>query len=361
VPHISNHGVAYIFADAATFFTCDNLAAGYGSDVTLAPNGLRATECMTRASSEPNVGAKVFSTNDCEDHTATIGSLFKGYVEAHETRQKDPAAFDKALASPAFDLLDAEDKENLKLILERGYDMLEPFRQGLANPDRDMIVGDDVYGDKDRMDFTNVLGVALGASAGNPLGVFGGHSYAQLSFLPARRAAAVAAPAPGSGPVPATCPHTGTEIGRAPECLVLEGTAHVKNLDVSARRSLVPIVRKVPPDLVPPLVEQGCRVLGVAPDGLVVLEDDELITDLLAGLEGGLKWLGVADGPAGRRTIPWITLARRGARSHGAGFVGGEQEDALQRLTAEAIERKARTIFYQVRAPRPAPPACPPP
>ncbi len=64
--HLDNHNTAHILADGFTFFTGDSKAAGYGNDVTLGPNGLKATENMTYPSREPNAGWKTFIGNDCE-------------------------------------------------------------------------------------------------------------------------------------------------------------------------------------------------------------------------------------------------------------------------------------------------------
>jgi hypothetical protein len=338
---LDNHGVAHLLAAAITFFTGDNKAAGYGNDLTIGLNGLRATENMTEPDREPNAGWRMVAGNDCEDFTAKILFLAKGVLELDVLRREDPDAYAAVLALPVFDNYSPREKEGFGVFLERAWGLLEPFREGLGNPSRPMPAGDAAFGARDRIDITNVLGVALGASTDNPTGSYGGHSFAQMLFMPARAA---------DGPPGAVCPHTGETIGRQPECIVLEGTAHLQNMNVESGSAAVPVVRAVPPPVAQQLVAGGARVLGLTREGLVAVEQHVLVTDMLAGLEGGVPWLSVENEATGRRTIPWVNLSSLSRRSHGHEFAGSVAEAAQQLITDELVQQHEASCFYQASA-----------
>lgn len=329
VEHLSDHSLAYILADCLTFFTVDNIAGAYVSDETfgdIVPEAerkqeergreawqgrikMQPTECISRSFSEPNIDWRVFSANDCEDHTNTIIGVAKGYVELHSLLEADEAAFDGKLNNPLFAAVDAEAKSAVKVFLRRAHCLLTPFLARLK--------GGEPTGEGARVDISNVLGTALGASTDNVTGSYGGHSYAHMAFFP------------------------GAGSGARPECIVLEGTARLQNLEIAPREQVVPVLREVDPDMVPLMVRQGFRPVGATAAGTVAMEIDLLATDLAAAVEGSVKWLEVDPRTQARRTIPWMTLSKRSARTHEHDFAA--RPDALQ----EAMERKAETCFYQ--------------
>ena len=344
--------LAHILADCFTFYTLDSKAAGYISDVTFvalknrrsAPSvaGNRwqgematgPTESMTRPFSKPNCDGVVFASNDCEDYQAATAGVVMGFKVCEEKRRRDPEAFRKHFDNRLFSAVPEEDREGILFALQQAYEMSRPFRARVAATAAVLRTGSvmDPAASHAEMgkalaapteievDCFPVLGTALAAQAGavadrKMRGVFGGHAYYAMTIKTADKPA---------------------------QCLTLEGTAYLHNVESDSREQYVHLKVQAPVGEVAEMQREGFRLLATRPDGVAELELAMPLDDYLNHMRAApcLR----TSSTQTRKQIAICSLskltARRQAPTTPAEFGEHLRQDA-------ELQSKAQSSFYQ--------------
>lgn len=263
------------------------------------------SECVDRAFSEPNVNGVTLAGNDCEDLTASALATHKGIIQigpvaykylqeagismpqysvpTQNVTEEDMADLKNALQSPLLQKLSVKQKEALLLFSVRYTDLNS---KGVITVD-------------------TKLGTALGASADQQTRALGGHSYAAMIYKPSD--------------------------GGVAQCLVIEGTTPVQNLELKKDDFTLPLSVTVETDEVPVLSSKGFQLVGTDMSSSGVVMEKLVCADEFLQAIGANPFM-QTEGSSFRRCIPFASVPQISSRPE---------------HSENVIKQKEQNSFYQ--------------
>lgn len=260
-------------------------------------------ECVDRAFSEPNVNGVTLAGNDCEDLTASALATHKGIIQLGPVAYKylQEAGISLPQYSVPTNAVTEEEMTDLKNALQ------SPLLQKLSVKQKEgLLVFSVRYTDLNNKGIITVdtkLGTALGASADQKTRALGGHSYASMVYKPS-----------DGGPL---------------QCLVIEGTSPVQNLELKKNDFTLPLSVTVQTDEVPVLSSKGFQLVGTSRSTPGVVMEKLVCADEFLQAVGANPFM-QTESSTFRRCIPFASIPQISSRpQHSENLIKQKEQNSF--------------------------------